>query len=546
MSGALRESRETGFSADSGGRLQDASRPLRGGIRRSSAGFDTELRGYLQGRLRLAAGFIGLVAGAFYLVDHGLRLAAGVWSLDYVLDASALVHAASVLAAAALWLALRRRTRAIPVLLAGDFLLVAVTLAVFTAIYALDYARGLAALPGLFALALVARALVVPSTMRRTLLYSAPAPLLFLVVQLAHGETYAWQGVSIPGDLFLNHLIWNQCTLWLGVGMAALASRVNFSLRVQAWEARQLDQYVIEGRLGVGGQGEVFRARHALMRRPTAIKLVRADSVGPRTLRRFEKEVRQTSRLTHPNTIRIFDYGRTADGVFFYAMELLDGADLDCIVDATGPMPAGRVIHVLAQACAALHEAHEKGLVHRDVKAGNVLLCTQGLDRDVVKVMDFGLVKDTESDVATLTRAEEICGSPHTIAPEALTGDAVTRRSDLYSLAAVGCYLLTGQPLFDGRTVIEIASAHLHEEPTPPSRRREGVPADLEEVLLACLAKDPAQRPPDAETLRGRLLRCSDAGAWTQERAQAWWAEHEARLQARDPSGPLSASTAGS
>jgi serine/threonine-protein kinase len=218
--------------------------------------------------------------------------------------------------------------------------------------------------------------------------------------------------------------------------MSGFASHLNYTLRVKAYEAKQLDQYVIEGKLGEGGMGEVYRAQHALMQRPTAVKVLRPDVTGSRALQRFEKEVRRTCRLTHPNTIRIYDYGRTPEGDFYYAMELLDGADLERLIAMTGPLSPARVVHVLAQTCAALHEAHEAGLVHRDVKPSNILLCIRGLEYDVVKVMDFGLVKDTATGDATLTRADEICGSPLTISPEALTGADVTRRS---ALSAATC-----------------------------------------------------------------------------------------------------------
>jgi serine/threonine-protein kinase len=544
MSEGPSETQESGLSGASGSTPTSGSARIRGGIRRSSAGFEAELRGYLQSRLRVAAAFIVATAGALYLVDLGLALQRGRWSLDYFVTPARILHAAAFLGALVTWVALRRRRFDLPGLCGADLLLILVTLVTCTGIYAFDYENGMTSLPGMLALFLVARALIVPSTTRRTLLYSIPAPLLFLGVKLAYGKAYAWHLMPIPDDQFIYSVIWDQCTLWIGVALAALASKVNFSLRVEAWEARQLDQYVIESRLGVGGQGEVYRARHAMLRRPTAIKLIRSDTVGPRTLKRFEKEVRQTSRLTHPNTIRIFDYGRSAEGVFYYAMELLDGADLDRIVDVAGPMPAARVIHVLAQACAALHEAHEKGLVHRDVKAGNLILCTRGLDRDVVKVMDFGLVKTIDTGDASLTRADEICGSPHTMAPEGMLGDPITRRSDLYSLAAVGCYLLTGKPVFDGKTVIEIASAHLNQEPTPPSARVDGVPADLEAVLLRCLAKAPEARFADADALRAALLACADAGSWTQAEARAWWDEHEERLDAAEPDGEPSSSDA--
>lgn len=504
-------------------------RPERGGIRRESTGFEARLRGYLQGRLRVVALFFSVVSGILLIPSHGLSMMVGEWSPRMLYHPVNIIHVGSAALAFAIWLGLRSRPLAMRTLLGIDVLLVGVTLVTTLGIYALAYDDSLPAFPGLIALFLVLRALIVPSTVRRTLLVSIPAPIGLLIIQVSYGHMYAWPNTHMPHDFFIAHAVWYQATLWIAVGMAAIASWINFSLRVEAWKAKEMDQYLIEGRLGEGGMGEVFRARHALMRRPTAIKLIRPELAGVRNLQRFEREVRNTSRLTHPNTIRIFDYGRTPDGIFFYAMELIEGADLERIVERTGPMPAARVIHVLHQACGALHEAHVKGLIHRDVKPSNLLLATQGLNRDVVKVMDFGLVKDTTAD-ATLTQADEICGSPHTIPPEALTGRQITAQSDIYSLGAVGCYLLTGKPIFDARTVIEFATAHLHQEPIAPSSQADGVPADLETVLLACLAKDPEDRPRDATALAAQLAACADSEGWTGEHADAWWAEHESRL----------------
>ncbi len=511
----------TGARTDSG-----STGRTRGGIRKASGGFEVELRGYLQDRLRVVAGFFALVATILLIPSHGLTAWVEEWSVRFLWHPTNLLHVTSVVVAFLVWRRLRAGPMSLRALLGVDVLLVAMTFGVTLGIYAISYDDGMVTMPGLIALFVVVRAIVVPSTVRRTLLLSIPAPIGVLAIQLSYGVLYACDGYVVPQQYFPFQVAWYQVLLWMAVGMAALASRINFSLRVQAWKAKEMDQYVIEGPLGFGGMGEVHRAHHSLMKRPTAIKLIRAELAGKRNLERFEKEVRQTSRLTHPNTIRIYDYGRTPDGEFFYAMELLDGADLEKIVDETGPLPPARVIRILSQTCAALEEAHAKGLVHRDVKPSNLLLSTQGLDRDVVKIMDFGLVKDTKSTGTTLTQADEICGSPHTISPEALTNGEVTGRSDLYSLGAVGCFLLTAQPVFDAQTVVEFAAAHLHRDPRPPSTLLDGVPADLETILLACLQKDPEQRPADARAMRESLEACADADAWTQEDAHAWWQAH--------------------
>jgi serine/threonine-protein kinase len=263
-----------------------------------------------------------------------------------------------------------------------------------------------------------------------------------------------------------------------------------------------------------------------MMRRPTAIKLLRPDKAVEANLKRFEREVQLTARLTHPHTITLFDYGRTPDGVFYYAMELLDGASLDKVVAVGGPLGPARVVHVLYEVAGALAEAHDVGLIHRDIKPANIILCRQGGLYDFPKVVDFGLVKDLEpGGDAALTRADVIAGTPLYIAPEAITSpESVSPQSDLYSLGAVGYFALTGQHVFDGRTLVEVCSHHLHTKPEPPSKRLGGpAPADLEALLLDCLEKDPLRRPTGARELRRRLEACVAFGCWTEDDARAWW-----------------------
>jgi serine/threonine-protein kinase len=293
--------------------------------------------------------------------------------------------------------------------------------------------------------------------------------------------------------------------------------------------ARQLGQYTLESKLGEGGMGVVYRARHGLMRRPTAVKLLKPEHAAEANLKRFEREVQLTARLTHPHTITIFDYGRAPDGVFYYAMELLDGASLSRIVSTTGPLPPGRVVHVLYRVAGALTEAHDVGLIHRDIKPANIILCRQGGMDDFPKVVDFGLVKDLErGSAAGLTRADVVAGTPLYLAPEAINApETVSGQSDLYSLGAVGYFALTGTNVFEGQTLVEVCSHHLHTPPEPPSTRVERpVPADLEALILDCLAKSPADRPAGAHALRRRLEACEDFEGWTSEDARSWWAEN--------------------
>jgi len=509
----------TGGSTDGGPPRVAPPSASRTGERILSSGFEAEAASYLQQRLRLVTGIGGAFAAAFYV----LAILAGDGRENSPLDLHMLIHAAATLSAAGLCLALSRRTFSPGALVAMDGAALAIPMSACVAIYALIYEEGTELVVPIAGLFLLARGVVVPSTARRTILFSAPAAPALLAVQLAHGTVYLHSGVPVPVEHFPNLLLWYHTYLALCVALAAVASHVNFGLRVKAYEAQKVGQYVLEQRIGAGAMGEVYRARHALLRRPTAIKFLRGELISSDTLRRFEREVRETSRLRHPNTVSIYDYGRAADGSFYYAMELLDGSDLERIVAETGPMPPARAIRILAEACRALAEAHELGLVHRDLKPGNIMLCRQGGEFDVVKVLDFGLVKDLRAEPPVLTIEGEICGTPQTISPEALSGQPVGPAADLYALGAVGCFLLTGRGIFDASTGMEFIGHHLHTEPIPPSARVEGVPADLEAVLLSCLRKDPGQRPAGARALHDALLRCADAGGWDGEAAAEWW-----------------------
>ncbi len=383
------------------------------------------------------------------------------------------------------------------------------------------------------ALMLAVRAALVPSTPRRTLLYTIVFTLPHILVCTLVVPT--WDGGftlrSADSRAFPFMPITFVMMLGFIVFVCVVISRVIFGLRKEVSEARRLGQYVLEGKIGEGGMGEVYRARHGMMRRPSALKLLRADRAREGSVARFEREVQLTSRLTHPNTITIFDYGRTDDGTFYYAMELLDGANLQDIVESTGPLPPARVVHILTLACGALTEAHDIGLIHRDIKPANIILCKQGGERDVVKLLDFGLVKelDVDEDVK-LTGASTLTGSPQYMAPEAIrAASSVDVRTDIYALGAVGYFLLAGSELFDGKSIIEVCSQHLHDEPAPLSSRGVKVPAELEAVVLACLEKDPERRPQTAKELRGRLAACG-IEAWTSDQAHDWWKAHQGAL----------------
>jgi serine/threonine-protein kinase len=281
--------------------------------------------------------------------------------------------------------------------------------------------------------------------------------------------------------------------------------------------------------------GVVYKARHSMLRRPTAVKLLPPERAGEHNLQRFEREVQLTSLLTHPNTIAIYDFGRTPDGIFYYAMEYLDGVDLEFLVEKNGALDASRTIHILMQVAGALEEAHGIGLIHRDIKPANIILCERGATPDVAKVLDFGLVKRIEgtSDDTLKSAVNTITGTPLYLAPEAiLTPDKVDGRSDLYALGCVGYWLLTGAHVFDAATVVEICGMHVHTAPTPPSARLgRAVPADLEGAIMRCLAKSADQRPKDASALFDELRMCAETTPWNVTAARRWWSESGRQLK---------------
>jgi len=382
----------------------------------------------------------------------------------------------------------------------------------------------------------VLRAALVPSTVRRTVWITVLA-----IVPLFALYVFDWVPLAIDRSmreaigpyqtvsLVVNVLIW-----WALVTIVCVSiSRIIHNLRREIRQAMRLGQYTLEQKLGEGGMGMVYRASHAMMRRPTAVKLLPLEKTGEASLARFEREVQQTARLTHPNTITIYDYGRTPDGVFYYAMELLDGASLEAVVERDGPQPPGRVVRVMEMVAGGLAEAHKLGIIHRDIKPANIFLCRQGGEFDIAKVLDFGLVKVVEGPQdANLTHDGVVTGTPQYLAPEALTDpDTIDGRSDLYALGAVGYFLLTGEQVFTGN-IVEICGHHLHTEPIPPSERlgRE-LPFELEAVVMQCLAKKPDDRPQSAGEIRARLAASLDVPRWRQADAQAWWQEHGEAVQ---------------
>jgi len=308
--------------------------------------------------------------------------------------------------------------------------------------------------------------------------------------------------------------------------VAAFCWLRNRWLREQVAEARKLGQYTLGELIGQGGMGKVYKATHAMLRRPTAIKLIEPHDADTETIARFEREVQLASDLTHPNTVQIYDYGCTEDGVFYFAMEYLPGITLDQLVARDGPLPAARAVHILRQVCASLDEAHRKGLVHRDVNPANIMLCERGGQYDFVKLLDFGLVKRTSTvDDAQATGSQDLSGTPLYIAPERIRQPStLDPRSDVYSLGTVAFYLLTGEYLFDGDSTMGILYQVMNEQPRRPSEfAMEEIPAKLDELVLDSLAKAPDERPASV----GVVLEVLDSLAadlpWRQTHAREWW-----------------------
>jgi eukaryotic-like serine/threonine-protein kinase len=475
---------------------------------------DVEL---LRARLSLL-GRVGLpISLAFNLVGIGLDLGSGGRTLSQALSAD---DNLAPLAVTALLFALWRLPRRLPpmavVVIDVTFLPVVAGLLTWSAsLIEITPPVPLATLGMVFAS--LARAVLVPSTPRRTFATTAGACLPTLI-----GAWILLEGAGpLRGAQMALTALWHMGAVLL----ATVTSSVIYGLRKEVSLAQRLGQYTLLRKIGEGAMGEVYLARHALLRRPTAVKLLLGGRHDAAQVERFEREVQQTSLLTHPNTISIYDYGHTPDGIFYYAMEYLDGLTLEELLEHDGPQPAGRVARLLAAVADALSEAHGVGLIHRDVKPANVFVCERGGHSDVVKVVDFGLVKLVDSGDQSVTGTNLLIGTPLYMSPESIEHPArIDARSDLYALGCVAYHLLTGSPPFTGRNVIEVCAAHLHSEPVPPSERLETpLPPDFEALVLRCLAKNPAERPASAAELRDRLALLEVTRTWTERDAVEWW-----------------------
>jgi eukaryotic-like serine/threonine-protein kinase len=375
---------------------------------------------------------------------------------------------------------------------------------------------------------------VVPTTPRRSLLSAlvsvSAVPVIIGLVVASHPTAMHLNPAQFFFGLVFPYILVS--------GMAYVGARVVYQLGSEVKRARELGSYRLEKKLGQGGMGEVWQARHRMLTRPAAIKLIRARpaadgdaGVTNEAVRRFEREAQVIARLRSPHTVELFDFGRADDGAFYYVMELLDGLDTDTLVRRFGPVPPERAVYILRQICHSLSEAQSCGLVHRDIKPANIFLCRYGEEHDFVKVLDFGIVgavRDGDAPSVVETREHAVRGTPAFIAPEQAMGKEVDWRADIYATGCVAYWLLTGQLVFTADTPMGYLLKHAHDQPSAPSSRTDlPIPKLLENLVLSCLAKNPGDRPQSARELSQRLGAIPTAEDWTQDRAHQWWTTHQ-------------------
>jgi serine/threonine protein kinase len=504
--------------------------------------------GFVRERLALLGKTLFLVSFGFYLfLLASMVVVGGAPFVAVVTAPMALGHICASLTMALLWLLASRARLSLWSLGALDAVSFTVAGGFLSIMTVVDEGQILQTLLALTVTVMV-RAILMPSRPGRTMLLSALVFAPTIAVCIARHQPVAFLPGFSPGyqklHMTLNTILWSV----LGTTLATIVSRVLYGLRRQVAEAAELGQYLLEEKIGGGGMGEVWRARHRLLIRPAAIKLIRRQALGamaqdPEMLvRRFEREARATAALTSPHTVQLYDFGVAEDGRLYYVMELLEGLDLETLVRQHGPLPAERVVHLLRQACSALQDAHANGLVHRDIKPANVVVSRAGTTFDFVKVLDFGLVKldgarggrvgdDANRNDINLTADDSWSGTPGYMAPEVVLGAGDTdHRVDLYALGCVAYWLLTGTMVFQGENAIQVMLQHAQAEPKRPSRRVDRpIPVALEDLVMQCLEKDPARRPAGAEVVSDRLDAVPLTSVWTAERAEQWWATHRPR-----------------
>ncbi|MBN2578009.1 MAG: serine/threonine protein kinase [Pirellulales bacterium] len=516
-----------GGGSSIGGVAASITRPAMALVEGSTLELTRETQLLLGRRLRLAA-ILMFVGFAVFFVRQILQPGVHVQERVFFLSAHALVTAVLGFIAVrlchqcvlSLW-----KLRIVELLLFGLPALYFLALT-YSAVLQSSRQGYLEIFEGPWLLLIFTYALFIPNTIRRAAVFIAclvAAPLLMYLVM-------GWIYPSVAKVLNVNDLVGLALMLMMAGGAGVFGVDTIVALRRQAFQAKQLGQYRLTRRIGAGGMGEVYLAEHQLLKRACVVKVIRPEKTrDPQVLARFQREVRATAKLTHWNTVEIFDYGCAEDGTFYYVMEYLRGMNLAELVERFGSLPPARVVYLLHQACDALNEAHAAGLIHRDIKPGNVFAARRGGVYDVVKLLDFGLVKPLlDDEPIQLTTEGSIAGSPLYMSPEQILGETPPdARSDIYSLGAVGYFLLTGQPPFSGVNPMKVMLAHAHDPVPPPRTLVPEIPADLEQVILRCLAKSPDDRYPDTRTLAEALENCRCAGEWNRELSAQWWQKQE-------------------
>jgi hypothetical protein len=386
--------------------------------------------------------------------------------------------------------------------------------------------------------------MIVPNTRGKTLIASLIAASMDPVgIVVAH-----LRGLETPSIALI---LWNYLPNYVCALIAVIPSKIMIRLGRHVQRARELGSYRLVELIGRGGMGEVWRATHRMLARPAAIKLIKPEILGAPgaaeatvLIDRFRREAEAASGLQSPHTIRLYDFGETRAGTFYFVMELLDGLDLETLVRRFGPVPPARVVEMLRQVCHSLGEAHDRGLIHRDVKPANIYLCRLGREYDFMKVLDFGLVKydQDQSMLDTIkTDTEMTTGTPAYMAPEMANGEPIDRRSDLYALGCVAYWLLTGQLVFEADSPLRMLIQHIQASPVPPSLRSgRPLPRALEDLIMRCLAKKPVDRPASADEIVAELDRIELDRKWGQADAREWWETNIAvPVEARPQTGEM-------
>jgi serine/threonine protein kinase len=366
---------------------------------------------------------------------------------------------------------------------------------------------------------------LIPNSLRRALWATGLMVAIAMTAMMLSWSRYdppfaVWSSWSF-GSLFF---------LVLAAGFAVFNSARLDEYRQVVEAIREIGPYKLKRKLGSGGMGEVYLAEHRLLKRPCAVKIIRPERAWDETVaRRFEREVHATTRLTHPSAVQIYDYGQTADGLFYYVMEYLEGLSLEEVVKRSGPLPPGRVIDILIQISGTLRNAHSFGLIHRDIKAGNIMLCRYNGRTDAAKLLDFGLVSDTRiDDESRLTHHGAMLGTPAYMSPEQARGDRVlTPSSDLYSLGVLAYFLLCGELPFKGKNALEYIHCHITQPVIPPSQIASAIHSDLEHIIMKLLEKDPMNRFDNAAEVERELQACQPTKDWQERDAWEWWDRYE-------------------